>query len=157
MEIMEQTIRIRGIVNRVEGHLAREGDTIESAKDNRLFRKSQRRMALVPLVIRGTDLLGEFSEVPCYALNTSETGVCLLLPDGLVSVGQTIRLYSNEFNLSGMVRWAVEGRTGNMMFAGVEFLPAKSEDANSHASGSLVPSTPVVPGDPINAGKSRQG
>ena len=62
-------------------------------------------MDLIPVVMRGTDLLGDAFETPSYTLNISSTGVCLLLPDGLVAVGQSVDLDSQVFSLRGTVRW----------------------------------------------------
>jgi len=129
MEIMDQAVRIREVMNRVEARLIVDGEEPGSDEDNKLFRKNLRRMDLIPVVMRGTDLLGDAFETPSYTLNISSTGVCLLLPDGLVAVGQSVDLDSQEFSLRGTVRWVVAGKTGNMMFAGIEFETGKSQDA----------------------------
>ncbi len=134
-EIMEQTVRMREVMNRVEIRLSSQADLLEHAsKDKKLFRKSLRSIDLIPLVIHGTDLLGESFKIPSYTLNISKTGLCLLLPDGLVAVGQTIELHSPDLTLFGVVRWVVEGKTGNMMFAGVEFDPAKPRSSSQETA-----------------------
>lgn len=127
MEIMGQATRMREVMNRVETNLAIEGD-LPAAKDQGLFRKSHRRVDLVSLAIRGTDVLSEPFQISCYTINLSETGVCLLLPDRQVAAGQTIELHNQGLPLSGIVRWVVLAKTGNMMFAGVEFCPAKKAE-----------------------------
>jgi len=134
MEIMEQAIRIREVMNRVEARLVAEGDTSGDDEGNKLFRKSQRRMDLIPVVMRGTDLLGDPFETPSYTVNISCTGLCLLLPDGLVAVGQSVELESQEFTLRGTVRWVVAGKTGNMMLTGIEFDTSKAEEATADQS-----------------------
>jgi hypothetical protein len=121
MEIKDQAVRIREVMNRVEARLIADGDEAGGDPNSKLFRKTQRRMDLIPVVMRGTDLLGDAFETPSYTLNISSTGVCLLLPDGLLAVGQSVDLESQEFSLRGTVRWVVAGKTGNMMFAGIEF------------------------------------
>ena len=119
MEIMDQAVRIREVMNRVEARLIAED---EGAKDggSELFRKSRRHMELIPVMLRGTDLLGEVFATPTYTLNVSSTGTCLLLPDGLVAVGQSVDFESQELSGRGIVRWVVAGKVGNMMFAGIE-------------------------------------
>jgi hypothetical protein len=129
MEIMEQAVLIREVMNRVEARLIAEGDTSGSDEGNKLFRKSQRRMDLIPVVMRGTDLLGDAFETPSYTLNISSEGLCLLLPDGLVAVGQSVELESQEFTLRGIVRWVVAGKTGNTMCTGIEFDTGKTREA----------------------------
>jgi PilZ domain len=121
MEIMDQAVRIREVMNRVEARLIADGDEAWGDPNSKLFRKTQRRIDLIPVVMRGTDLLGDAFETPSYTLNISSTGVCLFLPDGLVAVGESVDLDSKDFALRGIVRWAVTGKTGNMMFAGIEF------------------------------------
>ena len=128
MEIMEQAVRIREVMNRVEARLVAEGDSSGSEEGNKLFRKSQRRMELIPVVLRGTDLLGEAFETPSYTLNISAAGACLLLSDGLVAVGQSVGLESREFSLTGIVRWVVPGKTRDMMLIGIEFVTAKAQE-----------------------------
>lgn len=125
MEIMEQAVHIREVMNRVEARLVAEGDATGNDEGDKLFRKSQRRMDLIPVVMRGTDLLGDPFETPSYTVNISSTGACLLLPDGLVAVGQSVDLESQEFSHCGIVRWVVAGKTGNMMLTGIEFDAAK--------------------------------
>jgi len=134
MEIMEQAVRIREVMNRVEARLVAEGDASGNDDGNKLFRKNQRRMELVPAVMRGTDLLGDPFETPSYTVNISSTGVCLLLPDGLVAVGQSVDLDSQEFSVRGTVRWVVAGKTGNMMLTGIEFDTGKAEQATAAQS-----------------------
>jgi len=129
MEIMEQAIRIREVMNRVEARLVAEGDVSGSDESDKLFRKSPRRMDLIPAVMRGTDLLGDPFETPSYTVNISATGVCLLLPDGLIAVGQSVDIDSQEFSLRGTVRWVVAGKTGNMMLTGIEFDTSKAAEA----------------------------
>lgn len=132
MEIMDQAVRIREVMNRVEARLIADGDEPKGAPHNELFRKSQRRIDLVPVVLRGMDLLGDPFETPSYTLNISSTGVCLLLPDGLLTIGQSVNLDSSDFALRGVVRWVVAGKTGNMMFAGIEFEPVATEESDAH-------------------------
>ena len=134
MEIMEQAVRIREVMNRVEARLVAEGDTPGKDEGNKLFRKSQRRMDLIPVVMRGIDLLGDAFETPSYTVNLSATGVCLLLPDGLVAVGQSVDLESQELSLRGTVRWVVAGKTGNMMLTGIEFDAAKTQEGTMASS-----------------------
>jgi len=140
MEIMEQAIRIREVMNRVEARLVADGEESGTEDGNRLFRKGQRRMDLIPVVMRGIDLLGEAFETPSYAVNISTTGVCLLLPDGLVAVGQSLVLESREFSQCGTVRWVVAGKTGNMMLTGIEFDTSKAqEDTTIRLQETIVP------------------
>ncbi len=134
MEIMEQAVRIREVMNRVEARLIAEGDSSASDQDSKLFRKSQRQIDLIPVVMRGTDLFGDAFETPSYTLNISSTGVCLLLPDGLVAVGQSVDLESQEFSFRGTVRWVVAGKTGNTMFTGIEFDASKYQDTTASSS-----------------------
>jgi hypothetical protein len=138
VEIMEQAVRIREVMNRVEARLVEEGEASGSDEGNKLFRKSPRRMDLIPAVMRGSDLLGEPFKTPCYTLNISATGVCLLLPDGLVSIGQAVDLESSEFSLHGIVRWVIAGKTGNMMFAGIEFDMSKTQENSREAEQTTV-------------------
>jgi hypothetical protein len=84
--------------------------------------------------MRGTDLLGDPFETPSYTVNISATGVCLLLPDGLVAVGQSVDIDSQEFSLRGTVRWVVAGKTGNMMLTGIEFDTSKAAEATADQS-----------------------
>ena len=138
MEIMEQAIRIRTVMNRVELRFTLNEDlSSESEKNKRLFRQSQRRMDLIPVVVYGTDLLGEKFETPSYTLNISDNGACLLLPDSLVAVGQTLLLENPESGKRATVRWVVEGRTENMMFAGVEFIAAEGQPLHPEAAHEL--------------------
>ena len=127
MEIMEQAVRIREVMNRVEARHIAEGDLSRTDEGAPIFRKSQRCIELMPVTMRGTDLLGEAFETPSYTLNISSTGVCLFLPDGLVAVGQSVHLDSQEFSLRGTVRWAVVGKLRNMMFVGIEFETSQSQ------------------------------
>ena len=129
MEIMEQAVLIREVMNRVEARLVEEGDTSGNDEGDKLFRKSQRRMELIPVVLRGTDLLGDPFETPSYTVNISSTGLCLLLPDGLVAVGQSVELESQEFTLRGTVRWVVPGKKDNTMFTGIEFDTNRTREA----------------------------
>jgi PilZ domain len=132
MEIMDQAVRIREVMNRVEAKAAAEDGGTRNDEGSQLFRKNQRRRDLIPVMMRATDLLGEAFATPCYTLNLSSTGVCLLLPDGLVAVGQSVDLESQEFSLRGIVRWVVAGKTGNMMLAGVEFNITEPQAAPLH-------------------------
>jgi hypothetical protein len=86
-------------------------------------------MELIPVVMRGTDLLGDPFETPSYTVNISSTGACLLLPDGLVAVGQPVDLESPEFSIRGTVRWVVAGKIGNTMLTGIEFDTVKAQEA----------------------------
>ena len=131
MEIKDQAVRIREVMNRVEARFVADGDECADDAGGKLFRKTQRRMDLIPVAIRGTDLLGDAFETPSYTLNISATGVCLLVPDELVAVGQPVNLDCKEFSMSGTVRWVVAGKTGNMMLAGVEFDASEAQDASS--------------------------
>ncbi|MCI0621276.1 MAG: PilZ domain-containing protein [Acidobacteria bacterium] len=130
MEIMDQATRIREVMNRVEARLIADGDEPAGDASKKLFRKTQRRLDLIPVIMRGTDLLGDAFETPSYTLNISATGVSLLLLDGLVAVGQSVDLDSKEFSMRGTVRWVVAGKTGNMMLAGVEFHAFTAQDAS---------------------------
>jgi len=129
MEIMEQAVLIREVMNRVEARLVAEGDTSGNNEGDKLFRKSPRLMELIPVVMRGTDLLGDPFETPSYTVNISSTGLCLLLPDGLVAVGQSVELESQEFTLRGTVRWVVPGKKDNTMFTGIEFDTNRTREA----------------------------
>ena len=129
MEIMEQAVLIREVMNRVEARLVAEGDTSGNNEGDKLFRKSPRRMELIPVVMRGTDLLGDSFETPSYTVNISSTGLCLLLPDGLVAVGQSVELESQEFTLRGTVRWVVPGKKDNTMLTGIEFDTNRTREA----------------------------
>ena len=123
MEIMEQAIRVRTAMNRVESQFRSDVELAEEGQETnrKLFRKSHRRMDLIFLNIRGTDLLGERFETSSYTLNISDTGACLLLTEVLVSVGQLLELADHESSRKAIVRWVVEGKNHDMMFAGVEF------------------------------------
>jgi hypothetical protein len=121
-------------MNRVEARLVAEGDTSGNDEGNKLFRKNQRRMDLIPVVMRGIDLLGDPFETPSFTVNISSTGVCLLLPDGLVAVGQPVDLESPEFSLRGTVRWVVAGKIGNTMLTGIEFDTVKAQEAPTDQS-----------------------
>jgi signal transduction histidine kinase len=142
MEIMEQAVRIREVMNRVEARLVADGEASGTDEDTKLFRKSQRRMDLIPVVMRGIDLLGEAFETPSYTVNISSTGVCLLLPDGLVAVGQSVDLESQEFSQCGTVRWVVAGKTGNMMLTGIEFDTRRAQEDTTISSEEMA--MPVV-------------
>jgi hypothetical protein len=134
-EIMEQAIRIQTVMNRAELRLTQDTELTSRAENNKeLFRQSQRHMDLVPLVVRGTDLLGEDFRTPSYTLNISDNGACLLLPDSLVAVGQTLLLENQESSRRATVRWVVEGRTKNMMFAGIEFMAVEAQPRHSEAA-----------------------
>jgi hypothetical protein len=134
-EIMDQAIRIQTVMNRAELRLTLDADLTSRAEDDKkLFRQSHRHMDLVPLVVRGTDLLGEDFRTPSYTLNISDNGACLLLPDSLVAVGQTLLLENQESSKRATVRWVVEGRTENMMFAGIEFRAAETQPLHSEAA-----------------------
>ena len=138
MEIMEQAIRIRTVMNRVESRFALNADLTSGSESNkRLFRQSQRRMDLIPHVVHGTDLLGEKFETPSYTLNISDNGACLLLPNSLVAVGQTLLLENPEAGKRATVRWVVEGKTESMMFAGVEFIAGEAQPLPSEAAHEL--------------------
>jgi hypothetical protein len=137
MEIMEQAVCIREVMNRVEARLDAEGNTSGDDGKN-LFRQSQRRVDLISVVLRGIDLLGDAFETPSYTLNISTTGTCLLLPDGLVAVGQSVSLESAEFSLRGTVRWVVAGKTGNTMLTGIEFDTGKVEETSALYQESMV-------------------
>ena len=123
MEIMEQAIRVRTAMNRVESQFRSDVELAEEGQETnrKLFRKSHRRMDLIPLNIRGTDLLGERFETSSYTLNISDTGACLLLTEVLVSVGQLLELADHESTRKAIVRWVVEGKNHDMMLAGEEF------------------------------------
>jgi signal transduction histidine kinase len=134
-EIMDQAIRIQTVMNRAELRLTQDADLTSRAEANeKLFRQSQRHVDLVPLVVHGTDLLGEDFKTPSYTLNISDNGACLLLPDSLVAVGQTLLLENQESSRRATVRWVVEGRTENMMFAGIEFMAAEAQPLHSEAA-----------------------
>jgi hypothetical protein len=138
MEIMEQAIRIRTVMNRVELQFALNSDLPSEPENNKgLFRQLQRRMDLIPLVVHGTDLLGESFKTPSYTLNLSDSGACLLLPDSLVTIGQTLLLENQESSKRATVRWVREGRTENMMFAGVEFMASEAQPLHSEAAHQL--------------------
>lgn len=124
MEIVEQAARIREVMNRVESSFQ---STIpeDSAKlvheESHLFRKSPRILNLLPVTIRGTDLLGEPFQNSCYSLNLSATGACLLLPEHSVTIGRPVELIFERFQSNSVVRWVMQGKSGGMMFAGIEF------------------------------------
>ena len=80
------------------------------------------------MTIRGTDLLGESFENSCYTLNISATGACLLLPEHSVAIGRPVELIFEKFKTISVVRWVMQGKSGGMMFAGIEF--AESIDLN---------------------------
>ncbi|PYV90019.1 MAG: hypothetical protein DMG05_11920 [Acidobacteria bacterium] len=124
VEIMEQAIRIQEIVNRVESMTcAREIDTPHSSQigGKNLFRRTPRTIELIPLAVRGYDALGEPFETASYTLNVSPRGACVLFPDKAIKVGQKIDLQNHHFATEAMVRWIVQGKAGNMVFAGVDF------------------------------------
>src|SRR5262245_34561348 len=131
MEIRDQAVRIREVMNGVEAKLFQEGDVGEGDEENKVFRKAQRRTELISVTIRGTDLLGDAFEIPSYTVNISSSGVCLLLPEGLVAVGQSLDLESQEFSARGIVRWVTASKSGNTMLVGIEFDTEKSEVARS--------------------------
>jgi hypothetical protein len=124
VEIMEQAIRIQEVVNRVESTTTTKKfetlDSVESQSRN-LFRRTPRTMELLPLVVRGSDPLGELFETPSYTLNTSRRGACLLLPGKVISVGQEIYMQNPQIATEASVRWILPGKAGAMVFAGVEF------------------------------------
>src|SRR5262245_13282195 len=127
MEIRDQAVRIREVMNGVEAKLFQEGDVGEGDEENKVFRKAQRRTELISVTIRGTDLLGDAFEIPSYTVNISSSGVCLLLPEGLVAVGQSLDLESQEFSARGIVRWVTASKSGSTMLVGMEFDTEKSE------------------------------
>jgi hypothetical protein len=124
VEIMEQAIRIQEVINRVESTTNTEKlETLDSAESQgrNLFRRTPRTMELLPLVVRGSDPLGELFETPSYTLNTSRRGACLLLPGKVISVGQEIYMQNHQIATEASVRWVLPGKEGGMVFAGVEF------------------------------------
>jgi hypothetical protein len=143
VEIMEQAIRIQEVINRVESMASTE--ELEplhemGSQTRNLFRRTARTMELLPVVIRGTDPLGELFETPSYTLNTSRRGACLLLPDKVIGVGLEIYIQNHQMATEASVRWVLPGKTGGMVFAGVEFArpvlqATESNSAKSSASG----------------------
>ncbi len=132
-ELMEQAIRIQGILDRLESTSSDVGaeTALSAAADKRdLFRRIPRVLELIPLIVRGRDTLGEEFETPSYTLNTSPRGACLLLPDRVVRPGQCIYLQNHDFSAEAEVRWVVQGKAGSMVFAGVQF-GASSSSADS--------------------------
>ena len=126
VEIVEQANRIQEIVHRVESTTGiKETDPSDSslAKGKNLFRRTPRTIELIPLVVRGNDFLGKPFQTASYTLNVSPRGACLLLPDKSINVGQKIDMQNQHFQFAteGTVRWIVQGKTGNMTFAGVQF------------------------------------
>ncbi len=126
VEIMEQANRIQEIVNRAESITpVKETDASDSSltEGKNLFRRTPRTIELMPLVLRGNDFLGKPFETASYTLNVSPRGACLLLPDKSINVGQKINLQNHQFQFAteGTVRWILQGKTGNMTFAGVQF------------------------------------
>jgi hypothetical protein len=124
MEIVEQTARIREVMNRVETSFQStiSDDASEPMhEESHLFRKSPRILDLLPVTIQGTDLLGESFEKSCYTLNISARGACLLLSEDSVAIGRPVDLIFEEFTTHSVVRWIMQGKSGGMMFAGIEF------------------------------------
>jgi hypothetical protein len=124
MEIVEQAARIREVMNRVESSFQStitEDSAKPDHKGSHLFRKSLRILNLLPVTICGTDLLGESFETPCYTVNISATGACLLLPEHSVVIGGPVKLIFEKFQTNSVVRWVMQGKAGGMMFAGIEF------------------------------------
>jgi hypothetical protein len=131
MEIGEQTARIREVMNRVESSFQSTfpvDSSLPAHEESHLFRKSSRILDLLPVTIRGTDLMGESFENSCYTLNISATGACLLLPEHSVAIGRPVELLFDKFKTISVVRWVMQGKSGGMMFAGIEF--AESIDLN---------------------------
>lgn len=123
LEIMEQAIRIREVMNRVETAIAdqaAESGQLARRRDKKLFRNIHRSTNLIPLAVKGTDILGEEFSTPSYTLNVSSNGACLLLPDQTVTVGQRIEIQNHAIDTEATVRWVIEGKAGNMVFAGIE-------------------------------------
>lgn len=124
MEIVEQTSRIREVMNRVETSFQSTipADGSEPMhEESHLFRKAPRILDLLPVTIQGTDLLGESFENTCYTLNISAKGACLLLPEHSVAIGRPVDLIFEKFTTDSVVRWIMQGKSGGMMFAGIEF------------------------------------
>ena len=124
MEIVEQTARIREVMNRVETSFQATipADGSEPMhEESHLFRKAPRILDLLPVTIRGQDLLGESFENTCFTLNISARGACLLLPEHSVVVGRPVDLIFEKFTTNSVVRWIMQGKSGGMMFAGIEF------------------------------------
>lgn len=123
-ELMEQAIHIQEILNRLESAPNEPTQTFDGAHmtDSRyLFRRIPRALELLPIVVQGQDLLGQEFETPSYTLNTSSSGACLLLPDRVVKPGQRILLKNHQFSREAEVRWVIQGGTGSMAFAGVQY------------------------------------
>jgi hypothetical protein len=135
-ELMEQAIRIEEILNRLEP-MTDEGlkvvSPIPSRLNRDLFRRTPRALELIPMIVRGQDPLGEEFESPSYTLNTSSRGACLLLPDRVVKPGQHIILKNHQLSTEAEVRWVVEGKSGRMVFAGVQF-PAPASPSDTAAN-----------------------
>ena len=124
MEIVDQATRIQEVMNRVESSFksAFDDDSTQPVREeSHLFRKSARMLNLLPVTIRGTDLLGESFENACYTLNISATGACLLLPEHSVVIGIPVDLIFERIKMNSVVRWVMQGKSGGMMFAGIEF------------------------------------
>ncbi len=124
MEIVEQTAHIREVMNRVETSFQSTipADGSEPMhEESHLFRKAPRILDLLPVTIRGTDLLGESFENNCYTLNISASGACLLLPEHSATIGRPVDLIFEKFTTNSVVRWIMQGKSGGMMLAGIEF------------------------------------
>ena len=124
MEIVEQATRIREMMNRVESSFQSQYDDDSTGpvhQESHLFRKTRRILSLLSVTVRGSDLLGESFEYPCRTLNISETGACLLLPENSVIIGHYLELVFEKVTVNSTVRWVMQGKSGGMMFAGIEF------------------------------------
>ncbi len=122
-EIMEQAIQIQEILNRVESHSSQKPGMFElvSEDPSHLFRRTPRTMELIPLTVKGIDALGRAFEAPSYTLNLSARGACVLFPNKMTRIGQKIQIENHHFETEASVRWVIEGKSGNMVFAGVQF------------------------------------
>jgi hypothetical protein len=135
-ELMEQAIRIEEILNRLEPMTDQEPKVVDPTPSRTyrdLFRRTPRALELIPMIVQGQDPLGEEFESPSYTLNTSSHGACLLLPDRVVKPGQHIILKNHQLSTEAEVRWVIEGKAGQMVFAGVQF-PALASSSDAAAN-----------------------
>ncbi|MFN8008247.1 MAG: PilZ domain-containing protein [Terriglobia bacterium] len=127
MEIVEQASRMREVMNRVETSFQStlpDDPMTSRGEESHLFRQFPRLLDLVPAEIRGVDLLGETFKHSCHTLNISATGACLLIPENLVAIGSILEVHFEALTTKGLVRWVMQGKSGGLMFAGVEFSEA---------------------------------
>jgi hypothetical protein len=123
-DLVHQSQRIGNILSQIESLAQRQESKTAAgaAKTGQSWiRQAPRQITVNPLTISGQDVQKKSFETLSYTLNTSPFGACIILPEQMIQVGQTLSVYDQHIGTQASVRWLANSKKGGMLVAGIRF------------------------------------